>query len=270
MLTAWLALSVAACGGKTMVSAQSSPDASGSGGSAINFGAPADAASEASKSADAGSSAASGGVAPCVAAGGQCELTVTLGSAGGCLGQVSTLSCGERAGAGFFCCLPLNLGPPVEAGITLLPGSDASDSGEQDAGDCVAVGGTCVGVWETCMGVAGGQSCPNMLGASAACCLPEKLDCGLPDDVPIVCPGALSPCSDIPENACLVDGGVMCPGTPSIFVEPGDLQFVGQGPPVLYPVGCTEHFPFCSNGLPFQCTCVPPGVWDCDADSGSN
>lgn len=174
-----------------MATGQPSPDASESGQSAINVGTPADAAPEVSQSDDRGPSDDSGacslpGPTCCVAAGGLC----VIGSFP-CAGQVSTVSCGEFLGGGFYCCLPLNPGPPIEAGITLLGGPDGAPSpaeqeggtAEQEAGTCVAAGGECAPCTDPQFDLAnnGGTSCMlsrpcaaigfQNCGLGTACCL---------------------------------------------------------------------------------------------------
>jgi hypothetical protein len=229
----------AACGGKTKGAGSSKAD---------EASVPSDAEGSSDDSAACslpGETCAGG----CIAEGGQC-----LAGDMPCAGQVSTLSCGESAGEGLHCCMI------QDGGATDASDSGPSDDGAQedgaplqDAGDCVAAGGTCAQeAGETCMGVVGPQSCPNSVGfapTGMACCLPQKLECGQPGALTVACPADAGP--------------TLCSGAPTLSVIPGPIVLASQGEPTEYGTDCQFTFPFCSNGVPYQCTCELNGTWSC-------
>jgi hypothetical protein len=297
MLTGWLALCAAACGGKTMATSQRSPDASDAAQNASDVGAPADAAPEVSQSDDSAVCSLPGETCPggCIAEGGQC-----LADDLGCNGQPSTLSCGgglfccffnacELAGGqcmtgpfsgpesrcakpglqtcqgdytsapgGVFCCLD-----PIDSGT---PPDDASEVSQSDGDVCDLPADTCPDCIRGCVTASCASQFSTPCNEDAGyCCLfnggeafsGDVSDAGESDSDTIGEFGFFCP-------AGTFGGATTCPPLPAIFNTP-------VAPPRLS-VGCGYSYCYRSGGC-VDCPCVAVDggtAWDCDAGAGGD
>jgi hypothetical protein len=243
MLTGWLALSIAACGGKTMATGQSKPDASEMSDVGVSR---ADSAACSLP----GETCAGG----CIAEGGQC-----LAGDIPCTGQVSTLSCGESAALGLYCCMPLNPGPPIEAGgldgATLDDGA-ACDLPADTCPDCIrgCVTASCASQFST--------PCDEDAGY---CCLFNGGE---------VFNGDVSDAGEVDADT-LANFGFFCPDDAGATICPAlpVAIFNGQNtPPEPLSVGCSYSYSYLSGSYA-DCTCVAVDggtAWDCDASAGGD
>jgi hypothetical protein len=169
----------------------------------------------------------------CIAAGGTC-LTGIEGSYPCTPAQVSTLSCGESAGAGLYCCLAFGSGIPIEAGVMTPEDGGADASQATDAAD-----------WGTI--TEGGFA--SDAGSSPASDSDSGADIACNDSDPL----------DPFVTACPAQGATICPDDP-IGLYSNSLVAGGYHP------GCEVTFPSCVDGEVFQvqCTCQPDGRWTCD------
>jgi hypothetical protein len=110
-------------------------------------------------------------------------------------------------------------------------GTTTGATGVLDA--CTASGGRCLFGGEICTGVANTRNC-----SVGYCCIPAPVHCGQPDAMVYECPEA---------------GAPVCRSAP---IPPGAPGFTLSAPDDAgYAAGCIAHFPFCSGGVPYQCTC---------------
>jgi hypothetical protein len=211
-----------------------------------------------------------GGSVDCVEAGGQCFL----GPTSSCTGIVGPMMgyqmvCPGRDSPGAeFCCLPLNPGPPIEAGITPLAGPDASDPGD-DGAACDLPAETCPGCIGGCVPVScASQFSTPSCGADAGagyCCL-QWFNGG---------EAFIGGASDAGEADSILDFGFDCIegvfGATTCRPPPAAIF---NGPNAVGPlwVGCSYSYLHRSGGSgSYTCVAVDGGAaWEFDADSGSN